>query len=290
MLADFKFYLAFILIFANFAVFGAVLKGLRNTEPVFYFLPVGQGDASLLTTKRNVVLIDAGPSPKIVNLLDAAIPIYRRKIDLLFISHPNIDHFGGVFELARRYRIRALFLNGAQTEQGSFKNLLELVKENNIIVIYARRGQEIEFSAKDGDNLRFEILWPDNNLKIGSFIKDKQLNDTSVVNLVSFRDFQALFTGDISAKVEKLLLASLPDIELLKVPHHGSKYSSSFEFLQRVSPEFSVISVGKNSYGHPTKETLSRLESVGSQIFRTDVDGLVKLYFEDNRLLVKTRN
>ncbi|MEW5805140.1 MAG: MBL fold metallo-hydrolase [Patescibacteria group bacterium] len=285
---NWKFYLILILVFANFSVFGVILRGLAVEEPSVYFLPVGQGDAALLTIQKNNILIDAGPSSKIVNQLDGIIPLYNRKIDLLFISHPNIDHFGGVFELAKRYKIRAVFLNGVRTEQGSYKNLINLIKEQQIPIIYARRGQEISFLTGQEKEAKFVILWPGLELKSGALIKDKQLNDTSIVGLFSYQGLQGLFTGDISTKAEKALLASLPDVDFLKVPHHGSKYSSSEVFLEKIRPEIAAIGVGKNSYGHPTPEALSRLKAIGAEVFRTDVDGLVRIFWQNNQINLTT--
>ncbi len=254
-----------------------------GSEFSVYFLPVGQGDSELIKSGKNTVLIDTGPGTKVVSEIDKLIPIYKRKIDVVLITHPNIDHFGGLMELLNHYEIRTVIMNGVDTESGSYKNLVKAIKQNKIPIVFARRGETVEFS-----NSKLSIVWPGLDLKIHSSLPDKKLNDTSIVSLLEFNDFQALFSGDISANAEKVLANILPDVNLLKVPHHGSKYSSSEKFLAALSPEYAIIEVGKNSYGHPTKETLSRLENIGTQVFRTDVSGLIRIFWKNGELNLAT--
>ena len=168
-------------------------------------------------------------------------------------------------------------MNGIDTESGSYKNMVNVIKQNKIPIVFARSGQKIEFSEA-----KLSIIWPGLDLKIHETLPDKKLNDTSIVSSLEFKDFSALFTGDISANAERVLAGILPDIDLLKVAHHGSKYSSSEKFLATLHPEYAVIEVGKNSYGHPTPEALLRLSGVGAEILRTDVNGLVKVLWKNN--------
>lgn len=290
MLAKGKLILILVLGLANLSLFSTLLKSLAVNEPRIYFLPVGQGDATLITVEKNNILIDAGPSARIVSQLDRLIPFSRRKIDLLFISHPNKDHFGGVFELAKRYRLRAVLLTGVETERSSYKNLLQLIKQQHLPVIYLRRGQEIKLSRGNQELANFLVLWPERELKPGTLLEEKELNDSSIVSLFSSQRVRGLFTGDISAKVEQLLLESVPDLDFLKVPHHGSKYSSSAAFLEKLKPEIALIGVGENSYGHPTPEVLNRLQAVGARILRTDLDGLIELVIKKDGLELLTQS
>ncbi len=258
------------------SLFGQVF----GSEFSVYFLPVGQGDSALIKAGRNTVLIDTGPGTKVVSELDKLIPVYKRKIDAVLITHPNIDHFGGMQEILKHYDVKVVLMNGVDTESGSYKNLVNAIKQNKVPIVFARRGEVIEFSG-----VKLSIVWPGLDLKIHSSLPDKKLNDSSIVSLLEFKDFSALFSGDISANVEKVLAGILPDTDLLKVPHHGSKFSSSEKFLAALKPEYAVIGVGKNSYGHPTKEAMKRLSEIGAEVFRTDVDGLVKVFWEDGKIV-----
>ena len=132
---------------------------------------------------------------------------------------------------------------------------------------------------------RFNFLLPDKN-----FIESSDLNETALVSLLQSQNSKILFTGDIDTKMEDYLMGAYDlDIDVLKVAHHGSKFSSGEKFLSNISPKIAVIEVGKNSYGHPTAEVLKNLASVGTQIFRTDKDGMVKLVINNQEINVFKR-
>ena len=175
-----------------------------------------------------------------------------------------------------------MVLSGAQTTGGEYIKLQEEIARLGIPVVYARQGEEIEF-----EGAKIDILWPDLSYKIGQELPDNKLNDVSIVAWLNFQDLDVLFTGDISAKLEKQLAGILPDIDVLKVPHHGSKYSSTVEFLSALKPELAVIDTGKNSYGHPTIETMERLGQVGAQVLRTDLDGTIGIIWQKGEWRIK---
>lgn len=270
----------FCLLLMDLFLYSSLFNHVFGSEFSVYFLPVGQGDSELIKSGRNTVLIDTGPGARVVSELDKLIPVYSRKIDVVLITHPNMDHFGGMQEILKHYDVKVVLMNGVDTESGSYKNMINTIKQNKIPVVFARRGETIEFSG-----VKLSIVWPGLDLNIHSSLPDKKLNDSSIVSLLEFKDFKALFTGDISANAEKVLAGILPDVDLLKVAHHGSKFSSSEKFLAALRPEIAVIGVGKNSYGHPTKEAMNRLSEIGAQVFRTDVDGLVKVFWEDGKIV-----
>ena len=272
-----KLAITFCLLFVDLFLYSSLTSEIFGQELSVYFFPVGQGDSELIKTKRHAVLIDTGPGTKVVSELDKLIPVYKRKIDLILITHPNVDHFGGMQEILKHYEVKVVMMNGIDTESGSYKNMVNVIKQNKIPIVFARSGQKIEFSEA-----KLSIIWPGLDLKIHETLPDKKLNDTSIVSSLEFKDFSALFTGDISANAERVLAGILPDIDLLKVAHHGSKYSSSEKFLATLHPEYAVIEVGKISYGHPTPEALLRLSGVGAEILRTDVNGLVKVLWKNN--------
>ena len=281
----FKFYFLGFLVIGNIFAYQMVFDISSQNQLKIYALNVGQGEANLITYKNLNILIDAGPSSKTANLLDRFIPIYNRKLDLVFISHPNSDHYNGMFEILKRYQVRTLILNGVEEDSQSFKDLLSLVSKNNIPIVYGRRGENINF-----DNLDIFVLWPTNSLSINTKLKSKEINDSSLVLFLDYLDFEALFTGDISSKVENILITDLPNTDFLKVAHHGSKNSTSLSFLEKTKPLIAVIPVGNNSYGFPAEEVLANLEKINSQIFTTLKDKTIQLIIKDNFLKINQIN
>lgn len=257
----------------NAIFWSSVIFSPINTEAETYFLNVGQGDGELIRVDRANFLIDSGKDSSVVNNLDKIIPNYKKRIDIAFISHGQTDHAGGIFYLLKSYDVGYVVYNGDDTPL--WQNLKKLLEEKNVPYVILYAGDRVIY----GQNL-FNILWPTVlTREIGS-------NDNSMVIKYDNKDYSALFTADISSKVESKIIASDIGADVIKVPHHGSKYSSSRIFLDSVNPKIAVIEVGKNSYGHPTKEVLSRLKEVGSKILRTDLNGIVRIIFENNSLKI----
>lgn len=237
-------------------------------------MDVGQGDGELVILPGGVkILIDAGPNNKMANELSSVLRPTDKYIDLAIVSHPETDHFNGFIDILKRYQVGVFIYNGRAGTSQSWKELAKIVEKNKIPVIILGQGDKIKYG---GDF--FEILSPN-----ADFLRSKETNDSSLVikftdNINKERALKVLFTGDIGSKVEKYLADNFDiAVDILKVPHHGSKYSSSEEFLAVAQPKISSIEVGKNSYGHPTEATLKNLVSIGSQIFRTDRDGTIKI-------------
>ncbi len=272
-------FLIFLAVF-DFLVWKSIILNKPNNYTELYFLDVGQGDSELVILPGGIkVLIDAGPNGKVINELESVLRPTDRYIDLLVLSHPEADHFSGFIEVLKRYQVGAFIYNGRAGGAQSWKELAKIVEENKIPVFVLAQGDKI----KNQDDF-FEIFSPNAN-----FLRSKELNDTSLVIKFVNNDGQAqikaLFTGDIGEKNEKYLADNFDiKVDILKVGHHGSKYSSSDYFLKAVNPKISAIEVGKNSYGHPTKEVLEGLASIGSQIFRTDQNGIVKLAIKNNEI------
>ena len=266
-------FLVFLVIF-DFVVWKAVVLNRPNSETEIYFFDVGQGDGELVILPGGVkVMIDAGPGNKTANELSSVLRPTDNYIDLAIVSHPETDHFNGFIDIFKRYQVGAFIYNGRVGSAQSWKELAKVVEENKTSVIVLGQGDKIKY----GEDF-FEILSPN-----ADFLRSKETNDSSLVikftdNINEEKAARVLFTGDIGNKVEKYLADNF-DIraDILKVPHHGSKYSSSEEFLAAIKPKVSSIEVGKNSYGHPTSEVLNRLASIGSQIFRADQNGTVKI-------------
>ncbi|MCX7779003.1 MAG: MBL fold metallo-hydrolase [Patescibacteria group bacterium] len=240
------------------------------------FLDVGQGDAILIRTpeKKNI-LIDGGPDKNIIYKLDQYLPFYERKIDLLILTHPDPDHLNGLVEILKRYQVGQVFYNGVKDEDLTYQEFLREIEENKIKKEIIWLGRNFIF-----DNLYLETLFPFENL-IGQ--KFKNDNEASLVLKLTFGQIKILLTGDATKKVEEKLIKNNLDLkaDLLKVAHHGSKDSTSLEFLEKVQPTYAVISVGKNKYGHPSLRVLRNLEKIKTQILRTDQLG--DIIFEINQ-------
>jgi competence protein ComEC len=270
-----------ILIMIFLVAFDVFVWGLIIFEPInknleLYFLDVGQGDSELVILPNGPkVLIDGGPNNKVISQLALVLRPTDRYLDLIVLSHPQTDHFTGLIDVLKRYQIGAFIFNGRSGTADSWFELVKIIQENRIPAVVLAAGDKIHYLDS-----QFNFLLPDKN-----FIESSDLNETALVPLLQSLNAKILFTGDIGAKTEDYLIQKYDlDIDVLKVAHHGSKYSSSEKFLSNISPKIAVIEVGKNSYGHPTSEVLKKLASVGTQIFRTDKDGLIKLVINNQQI------
>ncbi|MDD5430926.1 MAG: MBL fold metallo-hydrolase [Candidatus Pacebacteria bacterium] len=275
---SFKIILGF-LIAVDLAVWGLIVlpPDVRGSE--LYFLNVGQGDSELAILPGGIkALIDAGPANGLAKKnLEEILPINDRYIDLVLISHPQIDHMGGLPDILKTYKVGAVITNGESSENDVWREIQKIIKENNIPQISLAAGDKIKFN-----NAGIDILSPSGGAA--------SVNDSGLVELLDINGAKVLFTADVGAETEKYLANKYDlDIDILKVGHHGSKFSSAASFLNKITPAISVIEVGKNSYGHPTKEALSRLADIGSQIFRTDKNGIVKIAFKNKEMVIFTQ-
>ncbi len=269
------------LVVLDIAAWGTIFAA-RPGVPAIYFLDVGQGDSELVVFPGNVkILTDAGPDQKIVRSLENAIP-GERYIDLAVVSHVQKDHFGGFNDVLKHYRVGAFIVNGrADAEAESEWNaLLREIERQNIPLIVLGVGDAVRVGAA-----RVDILSPDED-----WIQSGAPNDTGLVEKITLPSLTALFTADTGFEIEKHLLGRGVDLraDILKVGHHGSKYSSSEEFLTAVRPAVAAIGVGKNTYGHPARETLARLARFAKNVFRTDSDGTVKIEAYGRKLRIIT--
>lgn len=242
------------------------------------FLDVGQGDAEFIETMdKKQILIDGGPDLSILEKLGRAMPFYDHYIDLIILSHPEADHLTGLIEVAKRYRIGAIITTGVVRDTEEYKQWIEIIKEKNIPIYIAEANGEIDF----GNDIKMKILYPFENL-IGQKISDS--NNTSIIAQLDYKNFEALFTGDIEKIVENKLVASGIDLnsDVLKIAHHGSKTSTTEEFLKAVDALMAIIEVGKdNKYGHPHREVLDRLANL--EIFQTGKDGNIEILSDGNK-------
>lgn len=279
-LSDNKAVLILLLLLAANVALGLRIAGAGGSEPSIAFLDVGQGDASLITLslgRRTVqILIDGGPNAAILPALEAVMPESDRSIDIIMLTHPQLDHFGGLIDVMKRYRVGAFVWNGRAGTVDAWDDLVRAVEEAGTSAVALGKGDAIRV----GDHT-LAVLHPDRPGLISG-----ELNDSSIVARLDAAGIRALFTGDIASNVERRLSPDELAADILKVPHHGSKYSSNKEFLERVRPKAAFIEVGKNTYGHPASDALARLAEVGSGVFRTDRDGTIVVRWGSGKLLV----
>ena len=249
------------------------------------FVDVGQGDGALVTGPTGKrVLIDGGPreaGPTLAALLRAQ---HAAQIDLVLLTHRHEDHLGGIAEVARAVPVR-LFMDAPFEHRSQvYEQLLETLQERHVIVRAATTGRTIDV----GGGATLTMLGPPEPPIRRS---RSDVNANSVVARLDYGAVGVLFAADAEPQTERWLLASgarLP-AQILKVAHHGGRYSSTAPFLSAVAPAIAVISVGEpNEYGHPTPEALARLEQAHAHIYRTDRDGTVTIETDGARLTITT--
>lgn len=230
------------------------------------FLDIGQGDSIFIETSQgHQVLIDSGPDNTLIKKLEQRMPFWDRTIDLIILTHSDKDHVFGFLEVLENYEIKNILWTGAIGKSSLFEEWQEAIKNEGSNIWIAERGLVIHLP---GERF-FEILYPFQSLE-GRQVS--AMNDTSIVMMLNTDEEKILFTGDISKTIENALIENeiLLKADILKVPHHGSKTSSSEEFLKAVDPDLAIISVGRdNSYGHPSPIVLARLEESGIKVLQT---------------------
>ena len=252
----------------------------RYLEIVFF--DVGQGDAIFIETpQKHQILIDGGPDSSVLEKLAKEIPFWDRSIDVVILTHPDKDHLAGLIEVLKGYKVDYILWTGVVRQTPENDEWRSLLQEQKGEIVMTKAGQRI----KAGE-VHFNILSPAEYLE-GKEFKDS--NDTSIVSRLVFGQNSFLLTGDITSSIEEELVEKKFNLmsNVLKVGHHGSKYSTSDNFLEAVDPETAVIQVGKNPYGHPTEEVLQRLKKFDIEILRTDKDGDIKIVSDGNNFKIK---
>ncbi len=266
------------------AIWGLIFIKVRGAFLEADFFDVGQGDSILIKMPYGqTLLVDGGPDNKILEKIGRYLPPLAKRIDIVILTHPHADHVTGLVEVLKRYDIGLVILGGANIKTDVYGEFLKTLKDKGTTIMIAKSGEALHF----GDGIEFDILSPLSDM-LGIFDKRNEgfgkagndINDSSVVGKLFFKNFSVLLMGDATSKIENNLLAYGSGLksDVLKVGHHGSKYSSSSEFLSYVKPKASIIEVGAhNRYGHPTQATLERLKNLNISIFRTDKDGDIKI-------------
>lgn len=260
--------LAGILLVISLAFLALLSLPDRNLHVVF--CDVGQGDAILVTRGTTQMLVDGGPDNSVLSCLSSHMPFWDRKIEVVLLTHPQEDHFGGLVDVVRRFKVGVFAHPDVEGTAAGWKVLKEEIARHAISDKTVHAGDTIRFT-----NIHFDIINPSTSLGTSP---PRDLNDYSVVGTLSFGEFDVLLTGDVTPKAIQLFLDSVREVEMLKVPHHGSKNGLTRELLEKSSPQLAVISVGKNNrYGHPHEEVIGLLADWGVRVLRTDKDGEVEV-------------
>ena len=239
-----------------------------------YFIDVGQADSILIVNKDDAMLIDAGNNDDGEDVVNFIKEKGIQKLNYVVGTHPHEDHIGGLDDVINSFEVENVMLPDITTNTKTFEDVIESIENKDLEITLPQTG----YSFKIGEA----------NCEVKSTIIDKSnLNLASIVIRLEFGNTSFLLMGDAEEKNEEQM--NLKPTTVLKVGHHGSTTSTSLDFLRQVNPQISVIMAGKdNNYGHPEQETLTKLDNIGSKIYRTDLNGTITIVSDGNKCEVQT--
>jgi len=258
------------------------------------FCDVGQGDAILMSWGKTQILVDGGADDRVLNCLGEHMPFWDRELEMVILTHPEKDHGGGLISVVERYEVSYFVWGILGSPAAFYQKLLVAISKENPHLINPWQGDELTI-----EGVKIKFYWPDKDWVVQQLsVKTEDLtnfgiperglicqnisgspNDFSLVFKISFGDFDVLLTGDADQKIQPEILTttSFPQVDVLKVAHHGSKYAFLDEVLSQVRPKLGVICVGENPWGHPTQILLDQLNHFRMAVRRTDKDGTVEV-------------
>ena len=251
---------------------------LDSNNLTIQFIDVGQGDCILINQNEDYMLIDAGNNEDGELLVNYFKDLGIKKFNYVIGTHAHEDHIGGLDNIINNFDIGKFYMPDVITTTKTFEDVLDALLEKNKAFDTPSIGKE--FKLQDLD---FKVLYVGND--------KSDLNNTSIVLKMTYKDTTYLFMGDATDKVEKILIDDGVDLksDVLKVGHHGSQYSTTSNFLKKVSPSYAVIQVGKdNTYDHPKQITLDKLQKLNVMTYRNDIVGTIILTSDGNNINFKT--
>lgn len=266
----------------NFFVLEQKLTFKDSANLEITILDVGQGDSILIKTPNNSYgLIDTGKGTKIMEELGNSLPFFTKTFEFLILTHPDADHIEGFLYLFDRFEFKNIFFNKINKDSDLYFKVIEKLRFSDSKVYSLTDLNDFKLNSID-----FDILWP-TSLNLTEFEYDP--NESSISLKINYKNFSFYSAGDLGDDNELLTLINLKDkqSDILKVSHHGSQTSTSLDFLDELKPKVSVISLGKdNPYNHPHSTTIQELESVVTNIFRTDINGRVKIETDGDQIYI----
>lgn len=263
--------LVFLFSFGHWALVSEQLWPWSEQPLKIWMLDIGQGDALLIEYPTGEqMLVDGGPGDFVLAKLGSVLPPWDRMIDAIIATHPDADHVSGIISVLDRYDVETIYESGVGAHTPFGQAYEERRDREHADVVQISQGDVITVGE-----VTLTVLWPEQT-QAGEYPEKR--NNVSLVFLLEYGQTSMLFTADTEEEAEDTYASRVGDIDVLKVGHHGSLTSTSWDLLELTDPEFTLISLGEdNSYGHPHPVILDRLNQVGAKIFRTDLDGDVLL-------------
>lgn len=248
---------------------------ILNSELKVYFIDVGQADSILIQNENENMLIDAGNNSDGEKLVNYLKKLGIKDFKYVVGTHPHEDHIGGLNNIIDSFDIDTIYMPDVITTTKTFEEILDSLEAKNMSFTVPEIGSNFSLGKAN-----FEVIYTGTD--------SSDLNNSSIVLKMTYGSNSFLFTGDATSEVEEKIISKNIKSEVLKIGHHGSKYSSSNEFLDKVNPKYAIISVGKNnSYGHPNIETLNNLKTRNIEIYRTDELGTILITSDGNKLNIQ---
>ena len=234
-----------------------------SSDLVVSYLDVGQADAILIQNMEETMLIDAGNNEDGALLVQYFQENNIQEFKYVIGTHPHEDHIGGLDDIIHNFNVGTIYMPDVITTTKTFTDVLDAIEQKNMSFTVPKIGDEFTLGEAT-----IKVIYTGTD--------EKELNNTSIVLKLTFGNTSFLFTGDAEDKVEEEIVAQDIQADVLKVGHHGSEYSTSDTFLEKVNPKYAIISVGKNnSYGHPHSIVLDKLNQKEIEIHRTDEEGTI---------------
>ncbi len=280
-----RWYVLLVLVIFSLVLYSVVAHENRNGILTFAVLDIGQGDSLFIESPTGMqVLVDGGPDKNLMKEISAVMPWYDRHIDMLVITNPDKDHYEGFIPLMQKYSVDVVLEPGTTNKYSAYGVLEKEIADKKIPRILARRGQIVVL----GGGAYLEILFPDRD------VSGLSSNDGSIVMRLVYGETSVMLQGDSTAAIEHYLVSldgSNLKSNILKAGHHGSRTSTTEEYVTEVSPRWTVILSGaNNSYGHPHKETLDTLNKLGIPAYDTCNNGRIVFQSDGNNFVLKNKN